>query len=218
MSKLFSSEVKKNVAVRLKSLRESRKLSHVGLSKELYVKYELKVSKDSLIKYEVSNELHSSFGATKGMALETLYCLADFYDVSIDYILGKAKIKSTDVQMQEVNEYTGLSEQSINLVLSYRNDDFNYLYKPLDLPPYINILNVLFEEKFMTELLKSFGRFLYLVVSESDIQMWDVYKSDVEDRIKKQAIWTLNKEVSDSIDSIIKTLIQELYSDYCERI
>ena len=106
---------------RLKELREERGLSHDKLIKQLNERYGVSVSRDSVMAYEISDEKRSKASKlpNMGMRAETLYCLADFYGVSLDYLLGKTDIKSFDTDLKSVCEYTGLSEQAVENIWSF---------------------------------------------------------------------------------------------------
>lgn len=100
---------------RLKDLREGCDLSHVDLIKQLSEKYGISISRDSLMAYEIADQTRAKASKLPnlGMRVEYLYCLADFFGVSIDYLLGKTDIKSVDANLQSVCGYTGLSECAI---------------------------------------------------------------------------------------------------------
>ena len=102
------------MAERLRELREAQKLSHEKLSKTLSEKYGIKISSDSLMNYEFSKGGHSKTFKNMGMRVEYLYCLADFYGVSTDYILGISDVKSPDPSLQAVVEYTGIPEDALH--------------------------------------------------------------------------------------------------------
>lgn len=102
------------MAERLRLLRESHKLSLEKLSKTLSEKYGLKISSDSLMNYEFSKGGHNKTYKNLGMRVEYLYCLADFYGVSTDYILGISDVKSPDPSLQAVVEYTGIPEDALH--------------------------------------------------------------------------------------------------------
>lgn len=112
------------MADRLRLLRESRKLSHEKLSKTLSEKYGIKISSDSLMNYEVSREEHSKKYKNMGMRVEYLYCLADFYGVSTDYLLGLAENPVPDQSIQAVCQYTGLSPATAELLHAYASSGF----------------------------------------------------------------------------------------------
>lgn len=109
----FDSEKSFVMAERLKQLREKSGLSHDRLSKTLFSKYGVKISPDSLINYEVADANHTKAYKNQGMRIEYLRCLADFYSVSTDYLLGLTPIKSKDTSVQDMAALTGLTEQSI---------------------------------------------------------------------------------------------------------
>ena len=47
-------------------------------------------------------------------SLESICKIADFYNVSVDYLLGRNPIPSTDYNVQKVHEYTGLTMAAIS--------------------------------------------------------------------------------------------------------
>lgn len=86
------------LAQRLKKLRETNKLSHVELSKALKREYNVNISKDSLINYEVTDPHHTRANKNLGMNVEFLTCLADFYGVTTDYLLGLSDVPTLAVE------------------------------------------------------------------------------------------------------------------------
>ena len=158
----FDSEKSFVMAERLKQLREGKGLSHEKLSKALFEQYGVKISSDSLINYEVADANHTKALKNQGMRVEYLRCLADFYGVSANYLLGLTGIKSPNCDIQAAVQYTGLSEESIRLLhfdkevglndatlsidrllLDYRNRNVdaanNRYYRPV-----LNLLNYFF--------------------------------------------------------------------------
>ncbi len=109
------------MAVRLKLLREEKGLSHVRLSAALYEKYGVKISRDSLMSYEISDPYHSKAGKNQGMRVEYLRYLADFYGVSADYILGTSSTRSAIPDMQQAVQYSLLSEKAISTIRGLGN-------------------------------------------------------------------------------------------------
>lgn len=101
------------MANRLKELRKERNLSHIKLSEALREKYNISISKDSLIAYEVTSAMHDKACANQGMRAEYLRCLADFYGVSTDYILGITPSRSSAPEIRTAIECTGLTEENI---------------------------------------------------------------------------------------------------------
>ena len=101
------------MAERLKQLRESCKLSHQKLSEAIEQRYGVKISKDSLINYEVTDEHHTKAYKNEGMNMKYICCLANFFCVSTDYLLGTSDTRNIDTQKITALQL-GLSEKAIN--------------------------------------------------------------------------------------------------------
>lgn len=53
-------------------------------------------------------------------AIDKLIKIADFFNVSTDYLLGRADVKTTDTNKQKICEYLGLSEETANKILQIK--------------------------------------------------------------------------------------------------
>lgn len=84
---ICNSEFTGVLADRLRNLRKSKRLSWDKLAEALKDKYKIKINRDTLKFYEAKGD-HSKAGNNRAMKAEYLYCLADFYGVSVDYLLG----------------------------------------------------------------------------------------------------------------------------------
>lgn len=58
-----------------------------------------------------------------------LVALADFFETTTDYLLGRTSIKTSDKDLKFVCEYTGLSETAINRFVS----DFKIYFVSIDI-------------------------------------------------------------------------------------
>ncbi len=105
------------MAKRLKGLRNEKGLSCAELSAALLDKYGIKISRDSLMSYEIQTEHHSKIKDGKypnlNMGVEYLNAFAQFYGVSTDFLLGLSDKPTIDPKAAEVAEYTGLSLAAI---------------------------------------------------------------------------------------------------------
>lgn len=131
------------MAQRLKELRNEKGLSHESLRKALMEKYGIDISVDSLKNYEVSKVPHVKAYKNDGMRVEYLRCLADFYNVSADYILGISEIKSSDRGIQAIIKNTGLSEESATVLhalymANNENSDSSMIKNVLPIPDNFN--------------------------------------------------------------------------------
>lgn len=146
----------KIIGERLKKLREKKGISHEKLADELMKRYgnnEAKkpISVDSLKAYEVSNENHSKYGNQKGMKIENFILLANYYDVSLDYLLGVEEETSHD--MKYICTETKLKEDTISAlkkVPAFANI-VDYIAKGL--LPYMDISEI-------TELFGTIGNYI----------------------------------------------------------
>lgn len=104
-------------AQRLKALRESKRLSHQKLS-ELLEERGTEVSAKSLMNYEsaAKDEFHTKSQSISKMNASTLVALAEFFNVSTDYLLGLHDAPTADIKVQAIHDYTGLTVNSISLL------------------------------------------------------------------------------------------------------
>lgn len=83
------------------------RMSFVKLSKEIEDKIGINISNTALWEYEKEN-------GQKKMSIEFLCALADYYEVSTDYLLGRAgEVKTPNIEIQAINKVLGLSEEAI---------------------------------------------------------------------------------------------------------
>lgn len=113
------------MAQRLKELRTEKKLSHESLRKALIEKYEIDISIDSLKNYEVSNPQHIKAYKNEGMRVEYLRCLADFYGVSSDWVIGLSDVRTKDIDIQTAVNTTGLSDDAVIMLSDMNSKHFN---------------------------------------------------------------------------------------------
>ena len=99
----------KKTSIRLKRLRESKKLSHDKLSDEIEDRYGVHIDKKTLINYEKAETLSSTPDAVKGMNITRLTALADYYGVSTDYLLGVSDCPSIRKDVKVIQKTLGIS-------------------------------------------------------------------------------------------------------------
>ena len=105
------------IAKRLRALRLKRGISHEKLAKILQEQYSISISKASLLSYENSSPEDGRLG-NRRMNVEFLDCLADFYGVSTDYLLGRKEIASPNDDIEAICTQTGLTEENALLLYS----------------------------------------------------------------------------------------------------
>jgi transcriptional regulator with XRE-family HTH domain len=99
----------------LRELRISQKLTHSALAASTGI------NRQSLIDYEKATlrqgiptgEKPDRTLSVKGMSINHLCKLAEFYDVSAEYLLGLSDVKTAVPDLRAMCEYTGLSEEAL---------------------------------------------------------------------------------------------------------
>ena len=83
---------------RLEDLRKEKKLSFEQLSKQL-AERGVSISHTNLKNYEINDPLHPLYGRTRSMSIEYLVAFADFYDVSVEYLLGLSNSRKREYRI-----------------------------------------------------------------------------------------------------------------------
>ena len=181
-----------NIGERLKKLRNNRKLSLSKTAKllEPYVDIQLdgKSGETRISGIENSNanltlELAIAYSKVFNVSLEYLFCLSD------------------DMQPNDkgIREESGLTDIAISKIRDFSNTE---VY-----PKQLEILNILFESDFMTELIQSLDSFIYTTNLYRDMETlnFDERENDKE-IVNLLPRWKLDKSVSISIDKIANLL------------
>lgn len=100
---------------RLVQLREQRGITQQELADKL------EITRQSLSLYEK---------AERTINIELLAKIADFFDVSTDYLMGRTDVSSMNEDIQTVGKVTGLSENAINNIIELQT--FPNSFKILD--------------------------------------------------------------------------------------
>ena len=134
-----------HLAKTLKLLRNNYGISNITLSKEIKEKYGITISVDSLESYECYDPQYPDrFGRNMKMKLERIVVLADYYGVSVDYLLGSSAIKTPDLYVHSIMHETGISEENaITLRRAKRvSEENNYEEKKLWILELTSLLNI----------------------------------------------------------------------------
>lgn len=181
------------MAKRLKEERQNKNLSHISLSKALKENYGIDISKDSLQNYEVSSEAHTKSYTNNGMRIEYLRCLADFYCVSTDYLLGLSEIRTRNETIQAIHNQTGLSQKAI---VRLKHD------KEVWGNPYIPFLNRIIESKDLVDLSRLVDSY-NKIDADSHIRLDMIPETDNLDNYEYQATAFLKALLSEYFFKVI---------------
>ena len=126
-----------------KAEREGRKtISHEFLSSEIKRIYGVDVKKDSLINYEISEKDRTKAENTPNlkMRVEVLLCLADYFGVSLDYLVGRSNIRRDEINGVLAVDL-GLSDLAITNLLELSEWGNKYCER------FVNTTNFLLEQE-----------------------------------------------------------------------
>ncbi len=99
---------------RLLELRKERNMSFAELSKAL-AEHEVYISHTNLKNYEILDPEHPLYGRTSSMSIEYIVAFADYYDVSVEYLLGISSSRKTEYE--EISTQLGLSNDAIERLI-----------------------------------------------------------------------------------------------------
>ena len=71
---------------------------------------------------------------------ENLIKIADFYGISVDYLLGRSDIPNLDTNMQAVHGFTGLSAEAISKIVDLKDSGKSILLDKLICSPHFPML------------------------------------------------------------------------------
>lgn len=163
------------------------------------------VTDTNLRNYEISDEKNKYYERTKGMGIEKLVGLADFYGVSTDYLLGRDV--PSDPSMKGTCEFTGLSENTVKSILNLeKGDNLDYYKDSNYVPQYIKILNTLYEMGLIANIVQAFSRFLCRDRKDRDLNsIWIGSEKEYEEA-KELTGWLLHKDITNAVDDVIDKL------------
>lgn len=104
---------------RLEDLCKEKKLSFEQLSKQL-AERGVNISHTNLKNYEINDPIHPLYGRTRSMSTEYLVAFADFYDVSVDYLLGLSNSRKREYH--DISEQLGLCDGAIEELIRCKED------------------------------------------------------------------------------------------------
>lgn len=172
--------------------------------------------------------------------IDTLGKLADFFGVSTDYLLCRTDIKSTDTTVQDICEYTGLSENAINSLRKIKTAQYskpvqeysknivvtklmtapdNYNQKLLD------ILSLIISNSKFSDMLQAFQRLKEYhsnkkdnLTYEEEKQLTEILNNENVKLLHKANRWVVTgegyeKEIKSTIYDTLQNIINEILAD-----
>ena len=97
-------------------------MSFEQLSKQL-AERGVNISHTNLKNYEINDPVHSLYGRTRSMSIEYLVAFADFYDVSVEYLLGLSNSRKREYH--DISEQLGLCDGAITELVRCKDNSTN---------------------------------------------------------------------------------------------
>ena len=97
-------------------------MSFEQLSKQL-AERGVNISHTNLKNYEINDPVHSLYGRTRSMSIEYLVAFADFYDVSVEYLLGLSNSRKREYH--DISEQLGLCDGEITELVRCKDNSTN---------------------------------------------------------------------------------------------
>lgn len=81
-------------------------------------------------------------GSTQPNA-DTLIKISNYFNVSVDYLLGLAKQPTKNKELNEICEYTGLSQNAVEVLIHFDNDKRDILSKVIESGEFHDIIRLI---------------------------------------------------------------------------
>ncbi|MDO5155145.1 MAG: hypothetical protein Q4D51_04190 [Eubacteriales bacterium] len=179
-----------------------------------------------LIDYEETDpENATRYRKTKGMSIEKLVAIADYYNVSVDYLLGRTDDKTNDFTMIEISKKLNLPPDTLMKISKMLENDtinqlsFTLFHLPDNTEYFYNILysyflfNVLNQsDEFMAEEKKK------LTEIEKELKAMNMeYRLMDEEQTKAEYRKKLNKIFNEMLDYIDGISLKYADTDYSKQ-
>lgn len=162
-------EVMANFTERLRQLRDESGKTQSQIAKEL----------------GLTPQAFSYFVNGREPNYETLGKIADYFQVSVDYLLGRSEVKTADTTVRDICEYTGLSEKVVNTLHTDMKREQEGVFGI-----YLNFVNKLADSKLFPALLVSLGLYqiaAWSLTKDEYVPDWvslDINSSEMERKIE----------------------------------
>lgn len=155
------------IGERIRSLREEKGFTQQGLADSLHVKR------------ETINMWENGF---RDLKTGSVVLLADFFDVSADYLLGRTDCKSPDMDMQAVCKKTGLWPDAVDKLIAIQKEDKNIIYGT-------DLEELLISDELPKEVFEAFSMCVNLLIIDELAPAWtsQIYYTAEESTKGKEA-------------------------------
>lgn len=163
---------------------------------------------------------------------ENLIALADYFDVSVDYILGRTDIQEVDPTISKIAKMTGLSAESLFCLRQASGDLINSRkkkssdYEPAeDSEEFLELINIIIPNLQYSVLLRNFYNLLSIYKSPRVFDYADTKGDWLEEKGTSYVLTTWNGEavnyllygLGNEFKSMVQYALNEKYGSHTER-
>lgn len=186
-----------------------------GSKKQFYEDFSTVLENNNIGDGKSIDEAGKKWTTGQGMPkIETLELLAGFFNVSIDYLIGKTDIESS-IDENFIREYIGLEPHATRLLREYYSKGYQWALNTID------VLNFLLERKETANILTNmyyyfFGNYTHTKNGEKTIPLMDENEHGVEFIVSDMQKPTFLSYVTIGLTDAYKNYVKdnEKYKDY----
>lgn len=177
---------------RIQNLRTIHNMSQAELGKELCV------SRDVIAKWE---------GNEREIKASNLISIANYFNVSVDYLLCRTDVVKLNLEMQKISELTGLSGESVYILMHAQGYGQEGQEKSDDCEEMLELLNLLIPSLEYSFLLKEFYNVLTIYRNMAEFRSQSYKGSWVE--IGKEIPCTITLFNNDGLNFLLYEIANE---------
>lgn len=200
---------------RLRDLRTERKISFDTLAEAIGVSPQVLKNYELACRYRdcPPNLQPNKMEAIAGMSISTLYKIAQYFNVSTDYLLGFTKYPTPNATLRSICEYTGLSEKAVLRLHDKARQKGSSISAVIESQEFWDIIHVLNIAKIQPDLLIPNGKPIKLRISNKIKEKQLTEEERISERlavaVAQRGLAPLYKqEISESITSLFNSITQ----------
>ncbi len=186
--------MKKYIEVKENAPEYGKRIAKILNDKNCNVTQAILAKKAGISTGAMSNLIHG----VNTPSIDVIQRIANYLNVSVDYLLGNTDIKAPNLKLQAIEKYTGLSEQAIKVLLKLKKENRKTAY--------CDIISTIIENGNCEYFLAMIGKRISLHSDKKGLQGNELVKNMIERTMYLDIDGTRSAVYKDSlIDSILQT-------------
>ena len=170
---------------RLRDLRTERKISFDTLAEAIGVSTQVLKNYELACRYRdcPPNLQPNKMEAIAGMSISTLYKIAQYFNVSTDYLLGFTKYPTPNATLRSICEYTGLSEKAVLRLHDKARQKGSSISAVIESQEFWDVIHILNSAKSQPDLLLPNGKPIKMHISNKLKEKKLTAEEDISERL-----------------------------------